>query len=77
MFKKSVSDIERKLYEKRIKELENERDDLTKKYELAMKYKEDYEQLCKEYKEHRKEQDKLIKQTKNMIKEIEELKNNL
>ena len=77
MFKKSVSDIERKLYEKRIKELENERDDLTKKYELAMKYKDDYEQLRNEYEEHRKEQDRLIKQTKTLIKEIEELKNNL
>lgn len=72
-----VTDVERKIFLKQIQSLQDERDDYAHKYESVIKVKSAYEQLRDEFYEKRKEQDKLMKQTQDLIKEISRLKNKL
>lgn len=72
-----VTDVERKMFLKQIQSLQDERDEYAQKYESAIKVKSAYEELRDAFYEKRKEQDKLMKQTQDLIKEISRLKNKL
>ncbi|MBR1910131.1 MAG: hypothetical protein IJ821_06050 [Lachnospiraceae bacterium] len=73
----SLSDIERKMYIKEIKRLTEQRDEYAKKYEHALKYQKDYEELKNDYAEKRKKQDELVKYTGELIKVIERYRDGL
>lgn len=71
MFKRSnkLTITEQKLYEKEIKRLSKESAEWMAKYEIANKYKNEYEKLATEYTEKVKELDKLIKRNKDLAEE--------
>lgn len=64
MFKKKNEDITKKLYEEKIKKLENENNYLRNQIEIYKKHDEQTKKLNDEYKE-------LIKQTKDMQKRVQ------
>lgn len=68
---KPVSDIERKMFLNEIKKLKDERNEYARKYEFALTQKKEYGELVEQYKKNRKKQDELIKQSEEIIKDLE------
>lgn len=70
----NMSDTEKRIFEQEIERLNKENKDLRKLLAIAEQYKEEYQQLCTEYKERTQKLDELIQDTKNLKEEINKTK---
>lgn len=68
-----MSDIERKLYEKKIKEQDREIKALTAKLEIAEKYHNTYKSICAEMKHTKTSYERELKKIKKLEKEYQKL----